>query len=201
MRDLEIRGAGNILGQQQHGHMDAVGYELYCKLLEQAVNRHKGIKVEESFETTIDLSVSAYIPPSYIKDEVQKIESYKKIASIRNEADLEDMQDELIDRYGEPPKAVENLLEIAYLKGLGNSLGIISIEEKNGSVILEVKQDASIDPSGIPELIAKDEKRRRFTIHERPYFSLILNKQERAKQLVYIKSLLQDVKELKLGDG
>ncbi len=73
-------------------------------MLEQAVNRHKGIKVEESFETTIDLSVSAYIPPSYIKDEVQKIESYKKIASIRNEADLEDMQDELIDRYGEPPK-------------------------------------------------------------------------------------------------
>jgi transcription-repair coupling factor (superfamily II helicase) len=197
MRDLEIRGAGNILGQRQHGHMDAVGYELYCKLLEQAVNKLKGISVDEAMETTIDLSVNAFIPPSYIEDEVQKIDSYKKIASIRNAADLEDIQDELIDRYGELPKSLVNLLEIAYLKGLANSLSIVSIEEKNHSIILEVQKDAKLDPTKIPEIINRDIKRRRFTINEKPYFTILLSKEDYLDQLAYIKTLLQDINELK----
>lgn len=197
MRDLEIRGAGNILGQSQHGHMDAVGYELYCKMLEQAVNKEQGNEVYESFETTVDISVNAFIPSNYISDEIQKISSYKKIASIRNEKDKEDMQDELIDRYGEPPKSVNNLLEIAYIKGLASSLRVLSIEERNNSIIIEVRQNADIDSSKIPDLIMGDSKRRRFTINEKAYFTLILNKQDKVKQLNYIKSLLQDIKELK----
>jgi transcription-repair coupling factor (superfamily II helicase) len=197
MRDLEIRGAGNILGQSQHGHMDAVGYELYCKLLEEAVKHKKGFKPGDVFETTIDISINAYIPPTYIQDEVQKISSYKKIASIRDLKDLEDMQDELIDRYGELPNPVLNLLEVAYIKSYANSLSIISIEEKNHNILLEIKKDADIDPSKIPALILKDTKHRRFTINEKPYFTLILDKSERPKVLDYIKSLLQDINELK----
>jgi len=200
MRDLEIRGAGNILGQSQHGHMDAVGYELYCKLLEEAVKHQKGFKPSDAFDTSIDISINAFIPPSYIQDEVQKISSYKKIASIRNSHDLEDMQDELTDRYGELPTPVLNLLEIAYIKSFANSLSIISIEEKNHNIILEIKKDADIDPSKIPALIQKDVKHRRFTINEKPYFTLILDKNERIKVLDYIKSLLHDINELKSNE-
>jgi len=197
MRDLEIRGAGNILGQSQHGHMDAVGYELYCKMLEQAVNHKKGDSVKETFDTTIELSVNAFIPPSYIKDEIQKIEAYKKIATIRNEEDYSDMQDELLDRYGESPKPVANLLKIASIKALANSLSITMIEEKNQNIILQIRNDAKIDAAKIPDLINKDVKRRRFTINDKPYFTLLLTKQDKVKQLDYIKYLLQDIKELK----
>lgn len=196
MRDLEIRGAGNILGQSQSGHMDAVGYELYCKMLEEAVHRQNGGTYKERFETTIELPIDAYIPPSYISDEVQKIGSYKKIASITSEEDYMDIQDELIDRYGEPPKAVANLLEIALIKGMANHLGITTISIRNRSILLEVKKDAEIDPSKIPDVIKKDEKRRRFTINEKPYFTLHLDKQEIEIMLDYIKSLLQDINDL-----
>lgn len=197
MRDLEIRGAGNILGQSQHGHMDAVGYDLYCKLLEDAVKKQQGKHYEERFETTIELTVDAFIPPFYIKNEVQKIESYKKIASIASLEDYEDMQDELIDRYGDLPKSVENLLEIALIKNLSNQLYITSVEEKGTNILFEMKQDAAIDPIKIPDVIAKDEKRRRFTVNQRPYFTLLLNKQEYREKFNYIKSLLHDLKELK----
>lgn len=197
MRDLEIRGAGNILGQSQHGHMDAVGYDLYCKLLEDAVKKQQGGHYEERFETVIELTVDAFIPPYYIKNEVQKIESYKKIASISTLEDYEDMQDELIDRYGDLPKAVDNLLEVALIKGLANHLYITSIEEKNTNILFEIKQDASIDPTKIPDIISRDEKHRRFTVNQRPYFTLVLNKEEFKEKFIHIKSLLQDLKELK----
>ncbi len=197
MRDLEIRGAGNILGQRQHGHMDAVGYDLYCKLLEEAVMKQKGEKVTESFETSIDLPIDAYIPPYYIPDEVQKIDSYKKIASIIKEEDMEDIFDELVDRYGDLPQPVMNLLDIAYVKSMAQSIGVTSIVYKNHSVILEVKADADIDPVGIMEAMNKDQKHRRFTVNERPYFTILLQKKEKMDMLSYIKSLLHDLNELK----
>ncbi len=198
MRDLEIRGAGNILGKSQHGHMDAVGYELYCKMLETAVNTNKGINVAEMTETNIDLSVDAFIPDRYISDEVQKISSYKKIASIGSQQDKEDMIDELMDRYGEAPKSVVNLVDIAYIKALAGELGVTAIEEKGGSIVFDMRKDAPIDPVRIPEMIKIDSKRRRFTINERPYFTLVLNKKDKVDQLAFIKSLLQDIKELKI---
>ena len=100
MKDLEIRGAGNVLGNSQHGHMAAVGYDLYCKMLNQAVNNLKGIKNEYEFETTIDVDVDAYIPATYIKSEYQKLDIYKRIAALENMDELSDMKDELSDRYG-----------------------------------------------------------------------------------------------------
>ena len=107
MRDLEIRGAGNLLGEEQHGHMEAVGYDLYCKMLGEAVKREKGIPQEEDFSTVVELPVDAYLPPSYITAESQRLDIYKRIAEIASEEEREDMLDELIDRFGEPPKPVQ----------------------------------------------------------------------------------------------
>ena len=116
MKDLEIRGAGNLLGEQQHGHMEAVGYDLYCKMLNEAVKTAKGEVVEESFETSIDIELDAYIPNGYIANEYQKLDIYKRIAAIENEEEKDEMLDELIDRFGEPPRPVQNLLLVAQLK-------------------------------------------------------------------------------------
>lgn len=104
MRDLEIRGAGNLLGAEQHGHMEAVGYDLYCKMLNEAVKHLKGEMEEETFNTTMDLNVDAYIPDSYIPNEYQKLDIYKRVAAIENEEEMEDMLEELIDRFGDIPK-------------------------------------------------------------------------------------------------
>jgi len=114
MRDLQLRGAGNLLGPQQHGHIDSVGYDMYCKLL-----------------ISIDVNVSAYIDNDYIGDENQKIDMYKKIASINDEQDVIDAEDELMDRYGEIPQPVKNLLQIAYIKSLAKACGFSSVQEKN----------------------------------------------------------------------
>ena len=130
MRDLEIRGAGNLLGEAQHGHMAAVGYDLYCKMLGEAVRQLKGEAKEEVFTTTMDLNVDAYIPESYIPNEYQKLDIYKRIAGIENEEELEDMTEELLDRFGDIPKRVQQLLTIAGLKALAHSCYITSVEQK-----------------------------------------------------------------------
>ena len=122
MRDLEIRGAGNLLGAEQHGHMEAVGYDLYCKMLNEAVKHLKGEMEEETFNTTMDLNVDAYIPDSYIPNEYQKLDIYKRVAAIENEEEMEDMLEELIDRFGDIPKKVETLLAVASLKAIAQRL-------------------------------------------------------------------------------
>lgn len=134
MRDLEIRGAGNLLGAEQHGHMEAVGYDLYCKMLSEAVKEAKGQVVMDDFETTIDLDIDAFIPDSYIGNEFQKLDIYKRIAGIENEEEYEDMLEELLDRFGDPPKPVMNLMGIANLKALAHKAYITEIKQlgKNG---------------------------------------------------------------------
>ena len=131
MRDLEIRGAGNLLGAEQHGHMDAVGYDLYCKMLNEAVKQLKGeMEEEETFTTTMDLNVDAFIPASYIPNEYQKLDVYKRIAAIENREEMEDMTEELIDRFGDIPKKVEKLLEVAALKAQAHQLYVTAVEQK-----------------------------------------------------------------------
>ena len=129
MRDLEIRGAGNLLGAQQHGHMEAVGYDLYCKMLNEAVKTLKGEGEPEQFDTSLELDVDAFIPPTYIPNEFQKLDIYKRIAMIENQEEGEEMLEELIDRFGEPPKSVENLLAIAQLKAKAHSCYYTEIKE------------------------------------------------------------------------
>lgn len=137
MRDLEIRGAGNILGSQQHGHMDAVGYDMYCKLLKESVNEIRGIAQVEDVQVTIDLDISAYIPEDYIRSSDQRIDIYKKIAAISGQDDRFEIEDELVDRYGDIPRAVSNLIEIASVKALAKIDGIEKVEQKQSVILLK----------------------------------------------------------------
>lgn len=158
MRDLEIRGAGNLLGAKQHGHMQAVGYDLYCKMLDEAVKNLKGISTDGDFETTIDMDVDAFIPPVYIVNEVQKLDIYKRIAGIENRAECDDMREELLDRFGETPPAVENLLRIAMIRVSAHKLFITEIRGRNEEIRFTLKPDARIRAERIPELLKKYEK-------------------------------------------
>lgn len=155
MRDLEIRGAGNLLGAEQHGHMNAVGYDLYCKMLSEAVKEAKGIHTREDFETTIDLDINAFIPDTYIGNEFQKLDIYKRIAGIESQEEYDDMLEELLDRYGEPPKAVMNLLAIASLKAGAHRAYIQEIKQRGSQVQIVFLAKAQLDPKGIPGLLAK----------------------------------------------
>ena len=153
MRDLEIRGAGNLLGAEQSGHMEAVGYDLYCKMLNEAVKEAKGIVPEAQFETSIDVVVNAFIPSTYISNELQKLDIYKRIAGIESDEEADEMLEELIDRFGDPPKSVLNLLTIACLKGKAHKLYIREITQKQKEIKLVLYEKALIDPARIPELI------------------------------------------------
>ena len=153
MRDLEIRGAGNLLGAEQHGHMEAVGYDLYCKMLNEAVKHLKGEMDEEAYTTTIDLNLDAYIPDTYIANEYQKLDIYKRIAAIETEEEKEDMVEELIDRFGDIPKKVEMLLEVASLKAFAHKLYVTSIEQKGETYTFTMYEKAKVKPERIPSLL------------------------------------------------
>lgn len=158
MRDLEIRGAGNLLGVRQHGHMQAVGYDLYCKMLNEAVKSLKGISTKEDFNTTVDLDVDAFIPPAYIVNEVQKLDIYKRIAGLENQTECEDMKEELLDRFGETPLPVINLFRISMIRVKAHQLYITDVKGKNGELCFILKKDADIHAERIPELLKKREK-------------------------------------------
>jgi len=135
MRDMEIRGAGNILGADQHGHMESVGYDLYMKLLNEAILEEKGQKREERGECSVSMNLDAYIPERYIELQNYRIEAYKKISQIIEEDDLLDVTDELLDRFGELPQPVDNLLKISYLRALGERVGLSKVEYRQNCVV------------------------------------------------------------------
>ena len=155
MKDLEIRGAGNLLGASQHGHMEAVGYDLYCKMLTEAIRILKGEGYQEGFETVLDVNVNAFIPSSYIPNEYQKLDIYKRIAGIENREDESDMIDELVDRFGDLPQSVETLLRIARLKGVAHSCFLTEIIEKNQLLRFGIYQNAPIRTEAIPEFVSQ----------------------------------------------
>ena len=159
MRDLEIRGAGNVLGAEQHGHMGAVGYDLYCKLLEQAMADARGEVPQESFETTVTISMDAFIPSTYISNESQKLEVYKKIAQIQTEEDYLDMFEELVDRYADPPGSVRNLVQISYIKALANQMGAETLELKGQIMTLAMRDNAPLDLIPLTKYLAENQKR------------------------------------------
>lgn len=200
MRDLEIRGAGNLLGEAQHGHMEAVGYDLYCKMLNEAVKSLKGELDEESYLTIIDLNVDAYIPAKYIPNEYQKLDIYKRIAGIENEEEMDDMIEELIDRFGDIPKKVQQLLNIAHLKALAHSAYVISVEQKGEEYKITMYERAKVNPQKIPELLERYKGNLTFKVESNPYF-LYHKKGRNAKEkdeqvLEFVKNLLNEIKGL-----
>lgn len=155
MRDLEIRGAGNLLGTEQHGHMMMIGYELYCKLLDEAVKELKGETYIKHEEVSIEIEVNAFIPKNYIMDEMIKIEVYKKIAAIQTKEGMEEIEDELIDRFGDVPIEVYHLMKIAYIKSLSEKAGISRISEEKGYLVFEFYENNVLKPLVISGLAAE----------------------------------------------
>ena len=200
MRDLEIRGAGNLLGAEQHGHMEAVGYDLYCKMLNEAVKHLKGELSEESYTTTVDLNVDAFIPASYIPNEYQKLDIYKRIASIENENEMEDMLEELIDRFGDVPKKVQQLLNVALLKALAHSAYVEAVEQKGETVKFVMYERAKVKVEKIPDLLEKYKGDLQFTVDTNPYFTYLKkgkSKKEKGEDILeLVKNVLIDIKSL-----
>lgn len=196
MRDLEIRGAGNLLGAEQHGHMEAVGYDLYCKMLNEAVKQMKGTVQEEHYDTSIDLDVDAFIPASYIRNEAQKLDIYKRIAGIENGEECEDMLEELLDRFGEPPKSVQNLLTIARLKAFAHSVYVIEITQRGDEIKFVMFEKANVDPMKIPPLLQKEKQSLKFTVDTNPYFTYRKVNSRNEDTFEAVKKVLNEIKTL-----
>lgn len=195
MRDLEIRGAGNLLGAEQHGHMESVGYDMYCRLLDEAVRELRGQPSRDNEnEVSIDVAVSAYIDDEYIGVESQKIDMYKKIAAILDENDALDVIDELTDRYGDPPEPVNNLVAIAVIKALAGDLGFDSVTEKEGSIIFQLGSGKHISIETISRLVEKYRGQILFNAGASPYLLYKISDTARSKLLDNIKIMLQDIK-------
>ena len=202
MRDLEIRGAGNLLGESQSGHMAAVGYDLYCKMLNEAVSQLKGEKEEADYATTIDLDIDVFIPESYIKNEYQKLDIYKRIATIETEEEMDDMTEELIDRFGDLPKKVQQLLHIAALKSLAHSAYITAIEQKGKDYKFILYEKANLDPAKIPALLKKYGNNMTFKAEAVPYF-LYQKKGRSGKEkgenvLQMLREIIESIRKLRL---
>ena len=203
MTDLELRGAGSLLGERQHGHMEAIGYDLYCKMLNEAVLECKGEKVAPSYETSVDVNLDAFIPATYMKSEFQKLEMYKRIADIENQEEWMDMRGELVDRFGDMPKSVENLLDIVLLKAMAHEVYITQIKQTMHTQLeLSMYNNAEIKVNAIPELLSEYSGRLKFIPQNPPVFVFKWStakggkKIDNSELLKNCKKLLEDMKRI-----
>lgn len=195
MRDLEIRGAGNILGAEQHGHMSAVGYEMYCRLLQETVQAMRGEIPQEKQKTQMDLAVDAHIPNTYIDHEGQKIEVYKKIANIETRDDILAVTEELIDRFGDPPKAIINLMDIAYMVALAGRLGLVEIRHQGHLVYLYPADGTAFTGRALSEILERNRHWLKYTGQRKPVFVLKLPAALPDMALAKTKDLLEQMEE------
>ena len=191
MRDLEIRGAGDILGAQQHGHMDAVGYDMYCRILAESVREERGTVEAQNFDVSVDISVDAYIPEKYIGNVNQRIDVYKQIAAISSSDEKSDITDELIDRFGDVPKSVMNLIEIAYIKTIAAECGVCEISEKPKGFVFKFDKSA-FDTDKVLEVIRKYPKNIKLSNTDIPEF--VFFDKEIKNKLSVIKTVLNAMK-------
>lgn len=194
MRDLEIRGAGSLLGEIQHGHMEQVGYDTYCKLLDEVVKEMQGIEVKEEQDVQVDINISSYIPDSYIDSGSQKIEVYQNIALCRTEDDIQNVIDELVDRYGNPPKEIENLLEVTRIKELARNANVVKISQRASNVVFYFDR-SKYNPDIIDKLVKKYEFNVKFGAGIEPYVTLKVNNETDKKLIEAIKEFLIFVSE------
>ena len=195
MRDLEIRGAGSMLGEIQHGHMEQVGYDTYCNLLDQVVKEMQGIEIEDEQEIQIDINISSYIPDEYIDNSSQKIEVYQNIALCRTEEDIQNVIDEIIDRYGVMPKELENLIEVARIKELCAVAGVIKVAEKknmytNGQNVVFYYDKNKYNPEIVSVLINKYGNNIKFSAGVEPYVTLKVGDLKDEELITSIKDFL-----------
>ncbi len=194
MRDLEIRGAGNILGAEQHGHIDTVGYDMYCELLAQSVSELTGEVPKESWQPNIDINIEAYIPPNYIKNHSTRLDIYKKIASIENDEDKLEVEGEICDRFGDLPKAVESLIKIAEIKYLAKDTSISEVTIKDGNIVCYFRGE--MDVRAVSGLVAKFEKRFFISAGIKPHMVLKPKPTGGENLLETVKKLLQEYNKL-----
>lgn len=193
MRDLEIRGAGNMMGSSQHGHMAAIGYDLYCRMLEDTVKLIKGEIEQEPIETIVDIKIDAYIPSTYIEDEIQKIEVYKKIAAIEDMNDYNDIKDELEDRYSVIPESVYNLMDIAYVKSLAKLLFIEEIKETPKEVRFKLPKGYKKINEIYNVLLKKYKDKVVLYFGEAPFFAIKINTIKKEEVINFYKELLKEL--------
>ena len=194
LRDLEIRGAGNVLGAQQHGHMDAVGYDMYMKILEESIKEKKGEKVSLKLNCKIDIKENAYIPDTYIENHDMRMDMYKKIAAVRNEEDVSDITDELIDRFSDPPECVTNLIDISYIKAMAESVGVFELTDFNLKINFNFFDVSYLNFEKISEISEKFKDRILVNTSSTPGFSYRMYKDDIKNKLENIKNILQMLK-------
>ncbi|MDD3921714.1 MAG: transcription-repair coupling factor, partial [Eubacteriales bacterium] len=168
MRDLEIRGAGDVLGPEQHGHLSTVGYDMYVKLIEQAVGEAQGIAETPELDTRVELAVDAFLPETYVPDEQLRIEIYKRIAMIEDEASRMDTEEELIDRFGDIPAPVQNLMHIAQLRAVTRRLGVTHLFLRSDGVHLRLDEKYLPDPVALYTAVAQTDTRLIFNMRQPP---------------------------------
>ncbi len=193
MKDLEIRGAGNLLGADQSGHMEAVGYDLYCKMLGDAIKRQSGLEQEEEFDTSVDIPVDAYIPDDYVKNEFLKLELYKRISRLEDREDLDAVYEEAKDRFGEPPKVFNRLLEVSYIKTLAHKSYIEDIKYKDGEVYYLMNPSAKIKVDLINKFIRRYKGRMRLVNEKQSGFAVKTSKLIQEEMIDGIKSVIADI--------
>lgn len=195
MRDLEIRGAGNVLGTEQHGYMEAIGYDMYCKLLEESMRTKKGEVVREKLQAKIDFAINAFIPETYISNHQMKIEIYKKIAAIDSRSEFDRVYEEIEDRFGTVPTSVSNLMSVAYVKSLCEWMNIIEINEDGKDFTLKFSPDHPISPIFVSRIMAEDSKNVTFVASSPPLLKLKITNRLRKKeeQLTMLENFVEKI--------